>query len=165
MGNAPVADRSTAEPLDNAFVVVPFNIFVNRLLEFREVVEFLFMSVKKFLLQLRKEILGLAVVQIVAVREGDQEKLHALPAYVVDSLLLEVDVHPEPLELHDGAQKRHSVPRKSGDGLCQDEVKLPGPGVHHHPMQSCPLLLRAGEDFVRVDPRVFSCWFAWIREL
>ena len=47
MGNAPVADRSTAEPLDNAFVVVPFNIFVNRLLEFREVVEFLFMSVKR----------------------------------------------------------------------------------------------------------------------
>ena len=52
--------------MGNAFVVVPFNIFVNRLLEFREVVEFLFMSVKKFLLQLRKEILGLAVVQAVA---------------------------------------------------------------------------------------------------
>ena len=66
MCNAPVANWSTAEPLDNAFVVVPFNIFVNRLLEFRKVVEFLFMSVKKFLLQLRKEILGLAVVQAVA---------------------------------------------------------------------------------------------------
>ena len=138
--------------MGNAFVVVPFNIFVNRLLEFREVVEFLFMSVKKFLLQLRKEILGLAVVQIVAVREGDQEKLHALPAYVVDSLLLEVDVHPAPLELPDGGQERHGVPRGSGDGLRQDEVKLPGPGVRHHPLQSRTLLLRAGEDFVRVDP-------------
>ena len=83
----------------------------------------------------------------------------ALHAYAVDSLL-EVDVHHEPLELPDGGQERHSVPRKSGDGFRQDEVKLPGPGVRHHPLQSHPLLLRAGEDFVRVDPRVFSCWLA-----
>ena len=105
------------------------------------------------------------VVQAGAVLAGDQEKLHALPAYAVDSLLLEVDVHPEPLELPNCGQERHSVPRESGDELRQDEVKLPGPGVRHHPLQSRPLLLYAGEDFVRVDPRVFSCWFAWIREL
>ena len=64
--NAPVANRSTAEPRHYPFVVVPDYVFVYRLLEFREAAELFFVSVEHLLLHLREQVLRLAVVKAVS---------------------------------------------------------------------------------------------------
>jgi hypothetical protein len=64
--HAPVEHRSAADPLLYPFRVVPDDVFVKPVPEFREAAEFLFVSVEHLLLHHREQVLRLGVVEAVA---------------------------------------------------------------------------------------------------
>ena len=87
---------------------------------------------------------------------GSQDGHHqfSVCAHGVDVLLLEIDVNPQGLQLADGFQQGHRVPRKAGDGFRDDHVNVSGAALSQQALKPVPAVLGAGERFIGVDPAV-----------
>ena len=85
--------------------------------------------------------------------EGCQDGHHDLTVAGerVNVLLLKKDIHPQRFQFTDCLKKSDRVPRKAGDGFCDDHIDISGTAFCHEPLKVFPAVLCAGFGFVSIN--------------